>query len=139
VFNFNSNQWTYEPKAVQDFLDSRSRIDPDNVDANFLLQHIRDLPVGTQQVLAVAAAIGPVFDARLVYAFIEDHSIGVEESGGPIEQRISSSKMVTHSWVLGLQNAIVEGMIVAVSSLFCKVVRSLTLFAERQRSACVHS
>jgi predicted ATPase len=134
VFNFNSNQWTYEPKAVQDFLDSRSRIDPDNVDANFLLQHIRDLPVGTQQVLAVAAAIGPVFDARLVYAFIEDadHSNSMEESSGPIEQRVSSSKRVIHSWVLGLQNAIVEGMIVAVSYSFCKAVRLLTSFAERQ-------
>jgi predicted ATPase len=123
VFNFNSNQWTFTPTAVQDFLDTRSRIDPENVDANFLLQHLRDLPLGTQQVLVVAAAIGPTFDARLVFAFMEDmdRPSSTDESDDLSEEQPRHGKKMTHAWVLGLQHAIVEGMIVAVCSLHTKL------------------
>jgi hypothetical protein len=86
------------------------------VDINFLLQHLRDLATGTQQVLIVAAAIGPVFDTRLVSAFMEDMDRSTDDSEGYSDDGAPMSKK-THAWVSGLQNAVMEGMIVTVRNI----------------------
>jgi hypothetical protein len=114
VFNFSSNQWTFSPSALQHFLDSRSKINPDNVDANFLLQHLRELQAGTQQVLAISAVIGPVFDARLVFSFMEDmdRASSTDDSDDVSDEPTPVNRRSSNAWVSGLQNAIMEGMIV---------------------------
>lgn len=75
------------------------------------------MATGTQEVLAVAAAIGPTFNAQMVFSFIEDSEAldGFTSSDDLSDTRHESGKKVVHSWVSGLQSATTEGMVIAVS------------------------
>jgi hypothetical protein len=144
VFNFNSNQWTFSPSAALHFLDNRSKINPDDVEANFLLQHLRDLSIGTQQLLAIAAVIGPVFDSRLVFTFMEDADMslsGTDDSDDTGDETARVGKRSSNAWVSGLQNAIMENMIVTVSPTLsdCVIKAGAHSLTERKRQLCVHS
>jgi predicted ATPase len=114
-FDFGTNSWTYSKSAVNEFLEERSKINPENVDGAFLLQHLRELPVGAQKVLSVAAAIGPSFQAQTISSFMEEMEPTDFSDDASDDAQVTNSTKLTKVWVSGLQIALAEGMVVNVS------------------------